>query len=296
MQPPLISVIVPTYRRPERLARCLRALADQGPNCPAFEALVVDDGGGLPLEPVLAPLRDHLALTLLSAPHGGPAAARNVSIAAAHGALLAFTDDDCLPDPGWLSALAICHARRPDALIGGRTLNALRHNAYASASQTLVDAVYARLNADPEQARFFASNNLAAPAEFVRALGGFDAARFPFASEDRDLCERWLEAGHSLVHASQAVVRHAHDLTLPGFWRQHLAYGRGAWRYRVALAQRRGPAAAQLAPFPLHELVCYPLRRARGWPAVRTSALILLSQVASACGYLLERLSPARLD
>jgi GT2 family glycosyltransferase len=131
----------------------------------------------------------------------------------------------------------------------------------------------------------------------VRALGGFDAARFPLAAaEDRDLCARWLEAGHSLVHTTQAVVRHAHDLTLAGFWRQHLAYGRGAWRYRVALAQRHGPAAAQLALFPLHELVRYPLRHARGCPAVRTSALILLSQVANAFGYLLERLDPKRLD
>mgnify|MGYP000884486522 CR=1 FL=1 len=112
-----LAVVILNYNTRDDLRHCLDSLRQaQGPL--AFEVLVVDDGGGLPLEPVLAPLRDHLALTLLSAPHGGPAAARNVGIAATRGTLLAFTDDDCLPDPGWLSALAVCHARRPDALSG----------------------------------------------------------------------------------------------------------------------------------------------------------------------------------
>ena len=41
---PFISVIVPTYNRPERLALCLGALARSAYPSDWFEVVVVDDG------------------------------------------------------------------------------------------------------------------------------------------------------------------------------------------------------------------------------------------------------------
>ncbi len=282
------SVIVPTYRRPERLAATLQALAAQDLPRDAYEVLVVDDGGGVPLEAVLQACRGALNLTLLTEKHAGPAAARNAGIAAAHGTLLAFTDDDCLPDPGWLRALIDAHGRRPGAFLGGRTHNALPHNPYAAARHMLIEAVYAWYNVDPEHPRFFASNNFAAPTDQLCALGGFDADHFPFASEDRDLCARWLASGPEMAYVPQAIVRHAHSLTLRGFWRQHLAYGRGAWRFRAARARyQSAPSAAPSAPFFVH-LLRYPWQHARGAAAVRNAALLALSQLASGLGLALE--------
>lgn len=73
----------------------------------------------------------------------------------------------------------------PGRAIGGRVLNALLDNPYSSTSQAILELVYAYYNAEPAQARFFASNNLALPTLQFRAIGGFDAT---FAtSEDRDL-------------------------------------------------------------------------------------------------------------
>src|SRR6266498_390709 len=81
----------------------------------------------------------------------------------------------------------------PGTMVGGRTLNALPGNLCSTLSHLVVDAAYACYNADPDNARFFASNNLAVPTRRFLELGGFDP-EFTTA-EDRDLCARWLESG-----------------------------------------------------------------------------------------------------
>ena len=120
---PLLSVIVPTLSRPEPLARCLAALAAQDYPVDRFEVIVVDDGGEQPLDAVVAGCRGPMPLTLLRQANAGPGAARNHGAAAAGGTLLAFTDDDCLPEPGWLAALARQHRATPGELLGGRVVN-----------------------------------------------------------------------------------------------------------------------------------------------------------------------------
>ena len=125
-------------------------------------------------------------------------------------------------------------------MLGGRTLNGLPRNPYAEASQRILSAVYEHYNADPEQARFFASGNLALSRHAFARLGGFDAQGFPFvAAEDRDLCDRWLRSGGRMVFVPEAEVLHAHDLSLAAFCRQHFGYGRGAFRFHNTRDARR---------------------------------------------------------
>jgi hypothetical protein len=62
---------------------------------------------------------------------------------------LAFTDDDCEPDCQWLDAMASAFTEKPDAAVGGRTVNALQHNPYAITSQMLVDYLYSYYNETP---------------------------------------------------------------------------------------------------------------------------------------------------
>jgi GT2 family glycosyltransferase len=69
-----------------------------------------------------------------------------------------------------------------------------------------------------------------------RAGGGFDETFT--TSEDREVCDRWLARGLRLVYAPDAVVHHAHALTLRSLWRQHFGYGRGARRFHLARAAR----------------------------------------------------------
>jgi len=285
---PIFSIVVPTYNRPGQLAICLQSLArlDYPRDC--FEVIVVDDGSETPPEAVVAPFRDRLDVTPLTQSHAGPAMARNTGAAKAKGEFLAFTDDDCMPASDWLRTLAARFATTPDRIIGGRTLNALPDNSYSTASQVLIDYLYAHYNADPTQACFFASNNLTLPAYRFHAIGGFDTTLPLAAGEDRKFCDRWLHHGNRMIYAPEVLVYHAHALTFRTFWRQHFNYGRGAFRFRRACAQRsHGHIRLEPLSFYLH-LLRYPLSQARGWRALSLTALLVLSQGANAAGFLWE--------
>jgi GT2 family glycosyltransferase len=241
---PSASVIVPTHSRRESLRRCLEALATLDYPRDLFEVVVVDDGEQ-ELEALVAPYAERVELKLIAGPGRGPALARNAGIAGASGELLAFTDDDCAPDPGWLAALARAVGDR-ERIAGGRTVNGLTRNSYSAASQAINDAVYEHYNADPAHALFLASNNMAGPASAFERLGGFDGRFSLAAGEDRDLCTRWLEQGGELYFEQAAIVEHFHQLGLGGFWRQHFGYGRGTYLQRRFRAERG--SGFELAP------------------------------------------------
>jgi GT2 family glycosyltransferase len=261
---PFCSVIVPTRGRPAQLARCVAALERLDYPHDRFEVIVVDDVDG-----------------------EGPATARNRGARRARGELLAFTDDDCRPGDDWLRALVDRWAAGRDVAVGGRTTNGLPDDAFAAASQTIVDLVYAHSNAGGE-ARFFASNNLAVPAAGFAALGGFDEVFR--ASEDRDFCARWLASGGRLAFAPAAVVAHAPRLTLARFCRRHFEYGRGAYRYHRS--RPVGMAASIRAELPFHSrslrLLGPVLSSAGGRRAAPLVGLLALWQVANAVGFVSE--------
>jgi GT2 family glycosyltransferase len=293
---PRISVVIPTYNRPGPLGACLAALAAQTYPRGAYDVTVVDDGGTEPLGNVVLPFGTMMALTVLRQANAGPAAARNRAAAQATGALLAFTDDDCEPEPDWLARLSARHQAAPGAAIGGRTVNVLVRDRCATASQLLVDYLYdyyeqrSRTSAGSAP-RFFTSNNLAVPAALFRQLNGFDTSFALAAGEDREFCDRWQQAGRELVYESRAVVRHAHALTLPRFWRQHFDYGRGAWHFRAA-RRRRHADAVRLEPLSFYrDLVLYPVRAQGIVRGIPLSALLAVAQVANATGFWRERLA-----
>jgi GT2 family glycosyltransferase len=230
---PRFSVIVPTYERPAQLAACVAALRAIERPGGAVEIVIVNDGGTTPDATVVStdPRDAGCDVRVIEQPNAGPASARNRGAAAARGEYLAFTDDDCLPDARWLTAFDAAFRANPDALLGGRTVNAAGESAYADASQRLADFVSAYFDGGAS-GRFFTSNNIAVAREHFLAIGGFDTT-FPFsAGEDRELCDRWSAQGRPSVSVPDAVVRHAHELSARGFLRQHFTYGRGAVAFR----------------------------------------------------------------
>ena len=92
MTRPLVSVIVPTYNRPEMLAGCLQSILNQ--TYPNVEIIVVNDGG-VDVRKIIDPLKQKNMITILEHPaNRGMAAARNTGIAVARGKYLAYLDDD----------------------------------------------------------------------------------------------------------------------------------------------------------------------------------------------------------
>lgn len=285
----LFSIIVPTYARPERLANCLESFVNLDYPHDQFEVIVVNDGSDIPLETVVEPLQNRLNITLLTQPHAGPATARNTGAIAAKGKFLVFTDDDCTAAPDWLQALEAKFATAPNSLIGGLTLNALPNNLYSTASQLLIDYLYSYYNFNPNQARFFTSNNFALPADRFHALGGFDTT-FPLAAgEDREFCARWLHCGYPTLYAPEAKVYHAHELTLKKFWRQQFNYGRGAFCFHQRSSQQEMQEKSR-QPFSFYlNLLTYPFSQTSQHFIPFLAALFFLSQVAIATGIFWEK-------
>ena len=285
MSRPAVSVVVPTYDRPARLARCLEALAAQRPPPGGFEVVVVDDGSPAPASG--AGVEGRLDLRVLRQANAGPAVARNAGAAATRGALLAFTDDDCFPEPGWLCALARAADADPAALLIGRTVNALPRNPFAEASQLLISYLYEYYGPESGRVILVASNNMALSAAAFREMGGFDETFGLAAGEDRDLSARWHEDGRPARFVADATVRHAHEMGAGGFWRQHLHYGRGAVHFHTL---RAGRGIEQAGPEPLRfytDLLAFPLRRSRRPRAWLHAGLLGVAQVANALGYAL---------
>lgn len=285
----LFSIIIPTYNRPERLSNCLESLTQLDYPRADFEVVVVDDGSKMSLEPFVAAVKDKLNLTFVRQTNAGPASARNTGAFKAQGKYLVFTDDDCTPASDWLSKLAARFSTAPSSMIGGHTINALKENVYSIASQTLIDYLYEYYNNNSVQPNFFASNNIALPAETFRLLGGFDTS-FPLAAaEDREFCDRWLYKGYKMVYAPEVQVYHTHELTLRKLWRQHFNYGRGAFCYHKIRSNRiNQPMKVEPLSFYL-DLLTYPVSRLSNKIGVLVTALIFISQVANVAGFFWER-------
>ncbi|MBE9043778.1 glycosyltransferase [Pleurocapsales cyanobacterium LEGE 10410] len=289
-QTSFFSIVIPTYNRSERLASCLKAIAEVNYPRDSFEVIVVDDGSKKPLDAVVEPFKSEIQITLLRQENAGPAAARNYGAANARGEFLAFTDDDCQPTADWLTQFAASFVDAPQAMLGGKTINALANNPFSTASQKLIDYLYEYYNPAKGKEAFFASNNIAMPTANFRALDGFDVS-FPLAAaEDRDFCDRWNQT-YPMVYVPQAQIQHYHQLSFTSFWKQHFGYGRGAFCFHQIRSQR-GAKEIEVEPISFYlDLLSYPLSQTLRQPKLLISGLFFLSQLANVAGFYWERIN-----
>jgi glycosyltransferase involved in cell wall biosynthesis len=291
MAAPEVTVVIPARDRPAQLRACLHALARQTLGARRFEVVVVDDGSAVPLAPA-APAG--LDVVLVAQRHAGSAAARNAGVGRARGAVVAFTDDDCMPDPEWLERMLASVTVDPGALHAGRVESAPGVGLLAEASQELITFLVEHDNTGAGDACFATANNLALARPLFEALGGFDARRMPIAAgEERELCERALRRGIALRLVPAARVLHANPMSFPGFLRLHHRYGRGA-----RLLHRARPSTRRALPTrPLRfyaSLVLSPLRPTPSARGLALAALLVVSQAAHAVGYATEAVAPTR--
>jgi glycosyltransferase involved in cell wall biosynthesis len=232
------SIIIPTYNRPQELTSCLDSLTLLEYENDGFEVIVIDDGSPVSPEPAITPFRDRISLRLLKQKKAGPASARNAGASQARGRFLAFTDDDCRPARNWLKELGQRLHTEPGSMVGGRVVNAVSENICSSASHLILDIVYAYYNVNGMDPHFFASNNMAVATDPFLSAGGFDTSYPEAGGEDREFCDRWRGIGYQMVYEPAAIIWHTHKLNLRTFWKQHKAYGRGAFRFNRSHARR----------------------------------------------------------
>lgn len=194
----LYTIVIPTYKRPKALGDCLDCLTHYF--TPKFkqilgfcvEVIVSDDGHEDSLKNFL--LRHYQWCLYIKGPQRGPAANRNHGANQARGDWLVFTDDDCLPQPGWLESYAASADKC--SFMEGRT-SAVGH-------RTRMDEE-CPIN---ESGGFLWSCNFAIKREAFLKLGGFNEDFPAAAMEDVELNARVKQAGLRVNFVAGAVVFH----------------------------------------------------------------------------------------
>lgn len=194
---PEIAVVIPTWDRENRLAFALEALAAQTLDPQRFEVIVARaEGAHEPFAQAPAGLR----VTFLDAP-GGPSTRRNLGWRRTKAPLVAFTDDDCRPSPGWLAALLEAAARAAGAIVQGRT--------EPDPDERHLLAGLARSIEVTGPSPWYETCNIAYPRALLEAVGGFDEALDECWGEDTDLGLRARAQGADHVFAPDALAWHA---------------------------------------------------------------------------------------
>lgn len=252
--PPYISVVICTYRRPDRLRACLEQLRRQ--HYPAFEVIVVDN------DPKTDAAREHVRALgdpryhYVAEPRVGLSRARNRGVSVAAGDVVAFLDDDEEPDVFWLAAIARGFARGSDVgCVTGLILPACLDTAAQvlfeefgghSKDRGFKPAVFSRQGPQsPLYPRppFGAGGNMAFRRETLVRVGRFDTALGAgtpaLGAEDTLAFTLVMLAGLKIAYEPAAFVRHYHYRTFTGLARQLHGYRVGLTAYYVALIRRR---------------------------------------------------------
>ena len=225
-----VSIIIPTFNGALRIGSCLDALLPQAVEANA-EIIVVDDGSS---DSTCDVVRRYTGVRLISQVNSGPATARNRGALEARGGIIVFTDDDCVPTTGWLSAML--KPFEDAAVIGVK-------GAYRTRQKSLVARFVQfdyedryRLMADLPEIDFVDTYSAAFRRDRFLELNGYDAS-FPVAcAEDIELSYRMSERGWKMVFVPDAIVYHTHPDRLLGYLRKKYKFA--FWRM---LALRKNP-------------------------------------------------------
>ena len=205
---PSISVIVPTHDRAAFLPELIASLEAQTLDPVDFEVVVVDDASTDDTWEVLRRLVTSTPLRMLAVraeTNRGPAATRNLAASIARAQAFAFTDDDCLPTPGWLDAIA--DGLQDADVVQGRTL--------PPPSEQSAAGPWARMVWITAATQLYETCNIGWRREAFQRLGGFAADR-PDAptgtrahfGEDAELGWRLIADGGTTDYRPAALVHH----------------------------------------------------------------------------------------
>jgi glycosyltransferase involved in cell wall biosynthesis len=234
-----VSVVVASHARHLRLRWLLNALQQQTIDPSLWHVLVVHDYDVATTQRVI---RNHplyqagkLREIAIAPGTGSPARQRNLGWRQAEGDLVAFVDDDCRPEPDWLSQLLAVGQHQLGAIVQGAT----RPDPLES---DILAAPHVRTMLIEPVGPYAQTCNILYPRSILEGLGGFDETAI--TGEDVDLSLRARARGVRIVAAPRAIVNHAvESFSLPGILRQNLK-----WRHLAYLVKQHPELRAN---FPL---------------------------------------------
>lgn len=207
-----VSVVIVSRDRAAALVRCLKGVAQL--QYDGFEIIVVADPEGIKAAQTL-PFADDLKLLPFDEPN--ISAARNEGLIHAAGDIVAFIDDDAVPEPQWLRYLIAPAARSDVAAMGGfvRGRNGI---AFQWQARSLDHMGHAEpINVDPKHATVLTpppgrgikteGTNMAIRRHVLISIGGFDPA-YHYYLDETDVNMRLAQAGHNTAIVPLAEVHH----------------------------------------------------------------------------------------
>lgn len=202
----IISVIICTHNRSNRLLDALHAIENQTLSRDNFELIVVNDGSTDNTAEIAEKFKEQTALNakVVHQPDSGSAVSRNQGLKHVIGDIIAFTDDDCIPDNDWLEkGLKYFLGSEVDGVEGVIYSSGVEETFFDGAPVT------------PRSKQFIGGRtaNMFYGRDVLLEVGGFDE-RFvmPFGPkksfrEDTDLAWRVKEKG-AIVFADDVKVFH----------------------------------------------------------------------------------------
>lgn len=244
-QTPLVSVVVPTYNRIDRLRRVLNAFAEQTVDRDLFELIVVSDGSTDGTEEYLHSDELPLPVTAITQANSGPAAARNRGFEAAQADLVLFVDDDVLPAPNLVEEHLAAQANRTDTVVIGPMLTPDDHvmSPWVDWEQRMLYKQYDDMHNGvyAATARQFYTGNVSIERKHLVDSNGFDE-RFRRA-EDVELAFRLDDTGVEFHFHPDAKGYHYAERGFEPWCDIAYAYGRNDVIFG------RQPGRAWLLPF-----------------------------------------------
>ncbi len=217
-----ISVVVPVYNRGKTIRATIEQLLHQ--SLPPAEIIVVDDGSTDETAEVLESFGGWIRV--LTRNNEGPASARNAGVRASTGALIAFTDSDCVPDEDWLREMVKGFYSPAIAGVGGKV---------CAASAGLVGE-YIDLNGwmNPQRAvdgtvLYLVTANACFRSDLLFQVNLFDERFRNAGGEDTELSVRLRSIGYELAFVDSAIVRHHHRRTIRDYFKNIANHGEGQY-------------------------------------------------------------------
>lgn len=203
MQLPFVDVIIPHLNDHERLGQCLELLKRQSYPADSFRVTVVDNGSDRPIDAVLA--RFPGARGLVESQRGC-GSARNRGVAETCGAILAFTDSDCQPDPDWLlNGVRMLSPGSGIDIIGGEVDVFAVDEANPTDSELFEKVFGFECKRYVDRKHFACGANIQVTRRVFEAVGPFRDASLP---EDLEWGRRATRLGYRIAYGAQVIIRH----------------------------------------------------------------------------------------
>lgn len=189
------SVIIPTYERPEDLRKCLHSLAsEQQEGAPPYELIVTDDSRTDACQSLVS--KEFAEASWGEGKKSGPAGNRNAGAERAKGEWIVFIDDDCIAQPGYLSAYCKAIGKNPSVgVLEGRIFPDRERETWAEGCPA------------NEKGGLFWTSNLCVKKSIFEKLGGMDE-QFEVAYEDVDFARRLRDEGIPSLFVYEAAACH----------------------------------------------------------------------------------------